>query len=83
MKCKNSGHNDSAFPSPAEINGKEVTGQEGMTIREWFAGQALVGILCNSDLPDLFKKGFAPSKAAEICFMVADAMIAESAKDVK
>jgi hypothetical protein len=48
--------------------------------REYFAGQAIVGLLANSDLSDLFKNGWAPSKAAEICFMVADAMLAESRK---
>lgn len=72
--------NDSAFPSFAELNGKEVVGSDGLTTREYFAGQALIGLMANSDLPDLMKSGWAPNKAAEICFMVADAMLAEAAK---
>lgn len=75
---KTNGANDAAFPSPSEINGKEVVGQEGMTMREWYAGQALAGLMANSDLNDLMKKGFAPAKGAEICFMMADAMLAKA-----
>ena len=51
--------------------------EDGMSLRDYFAGQAVMGILANSDLPDLFAKGFAPHKAAEIAYMVADAMVTE------
>jgi hypothetical protein len=73
---KHTGANDAAFPSVID----EAVA-EGITVREWYASAALVGIMANSDLPDLMKNGWAPSKAAEICFMVADAMLAEAKKD--
>ena len=39
-----------AFPSPpfALPNGMVKPGFEGMTLRDWFAGQALAGILADS-----------------------------------
>lgn len=66
-----------AFPRSASEtpNYGASTEQDGMTLRDWFAGQALMGLMANSDLPDLFKKGFAPHKAAEISYAVADAML--------
>lgn len=77
---KHNSGNDSAFPSFAEIGGKEVVGSDGLTVREWYAGLAMSGLMANSDLADLMKSGWAPSKGAEICFAVADAMIAQARK---
>jgi hypothetical protein len=57
-------HNPSAFPKDA-ISG----GHLGMSLRDWFAGQALAGFLadpnCGSDM-----KG-----TASYCYQVADAML--------
>jgi hypothetical protein len=72
-----------AFPYPAVVSQGEQhwPGHNGMTMREWYAGQALAGLIANSDLADLMKStGLATEKAAEVCFALADAMIAESAK---
>ena len=42
-----SGPNDPAFPTFAEINGKEVVGGDGLTKREYIATHALQGLLTN------------------------------------
>jgi hypothetical protein len=54
---------------------------EGMTLRDYFAASALQGFMSNSDIPDMLKKGFKPDGAAEACYMIADAMIAEREKN--
>lgn len=58
-----------AFPTvfPAEHYG---TGYRGMTLRDYFAGQALAGALAdpNFNMP--------PAQLAELAYMEADAMLA-------
>jgi hypothetical protein len=76
MVCN--GPNEPAFPVPEQVG--EIGPSRGMSMREWYAGQALAGLMANSDLADLMKSGWAPSKGAEICFMVADAMLAQAKK---
>lgn len=66
--------NPRAFPSAA------IDDQFGeMTMRDWFAGQALVGLMSNSvhDHSPLFGDG---NMFARDAFIVADAMLAERAK---
>ena len=67
-----------AFPRPAsndptrgnaEMN---TPSQEGMALRDWFAGQALA----NSKLSD----NFAPTTMARRAYQVADAMLEERRK---
>lgn len=59
---------------------------EGMTLRDWFAGQALAGTMSNAvSIPkyaaDANKQGISMSdQIAEDCYMFADAMIAERDK---
>lgn len=59
-----------AFP----VLSYEYKAHPGMTLRDWFAGMALQGMLGGSapdiDWPD-------PEVAAEKCFAYADAMLAE------
>ena len=38
-----------AFPVPNDAN---TNGQEGMTLRDWFAGQALAGLIAQCNMPD-------------------------------
>lgn len=53
-------------------------GHPGLSHRDYFAAQALGGLLANSDLPDLMRRpGVACAKLAEMCYAIADAMLAE------
>lgn len=58
---------DAAFPTHPE-------GEDGMSVREYFAGQALVGLIRFADSPT---KLDSPA-LAEAAFNIADAMIEES-----
>ena len=63
-----------AFPRPlSKLSPEEVSGeQDGMSLRDWFAGQALAGIAHLYDSPT------APTRddaAAESAYMLADAML--------
>ena len=68
-----------AFPRPAAFSNAERTActeQDGMTLRDWFAGQALasMGIEYTSDT-------FCHSSVAECAYAYADAML--RAREVK
>lgn len=61
---------DSVYP-----NGQIQYGFTGMTLRDWFAGQALAGLLANATL------GSEPAgEIARWSYETADAMLAERAK---
>ena len=63
-----------AFPCHG-INGQVF--QYGMTLRDWFAGQALAGLCGNADHIDALETApEACNGMAEHCFKLADAMIA-------
>ena len=49
----------------------------GLSRREWFAGQALAGIIANSGVAD-------PNAGAvaRLCFKIADAMLVQADKEV-
>jgi hypothetical protein len=73
-----------AFPRPASIGNDYVTGesgvvvdpQMGMSLRDWFAGQAL-GHLLQPVIAAMHQGHPAPSSAdvAKICYQLADAML--------
>jgi hypothetical protein len=52
----------------------------GMTLRDWFAGQALIAVSCRwgGTLGDI--DNAAAQRSAEIAYRIADAMIAERSK---
>jgi hypothetical protein len=60
--------NPSAFPK-----GDTYSMQSGMTLRDWFAGQALAGMMTETD-------GARPEYCARFAFAAADAMLAERTK---
>jgi len=64
-----------AFPQTIEFADKSAIIQPGMTLRDWFAGKALEGMLSG-------ESGFhlVPPNAAELAFEYADAMLKERAK---
>lgn len=70
----------SAFPRQPlwQIDGSQVSlVQEGMTLRDYFAGQALI----NMSHPEVLKVSEVDASCiAEACYEVADAMLAERAK---
>ncbi len=65
----------SAFPVP-EVRDSDgcgiMEGSRGMSLRDWFAGQALAGLIAQEDIAHV--------TAAQHAFAHADAMLAERAK---
>ena len=66
-----------AFPMPA-CQGEHGP-YEGMTLRDWFAGQALNGLVVGTNLEKWSKGTEFPlhNIATRFCYAVADAMIAQ------
>jgi len=60
---------------PAFPRDERYLGHNGMSLRDWFAGQALVGFMAGTAFPSL------PSEVrAKACYSLADAMLIEKAK---
>lgn len=72
-----------AFPTPVNEYEEQNEGWEdypkGMSLRDWFAGQALSGWMSSP----AHKGTFLPADDAKYLYQVADAMIAERARDVE
>jgi hypothetical protein len=68
----------SAFPSVGEGFGNPSYSAPGMTLRDWFAGQALAGMLINYTTQ---KFGVGEQTCAKGAYEFADAMLA--AREVK
>ena len=62
-----------AFPLPEFA---DMEGRRGMTLRQWYAGMALQGVLSDPQSADLSGEA-----VAECCFMNADAMIAHEQQE--
>lgn len=72
--------NPPAFPRTLDSDEVQFcSAQEGMSLRDWFAGQALIGLMTHSahDHCPLFGDG---DPFARDAYIVADAMLAERAK---
>lgn len=76
-----------AFPTRSNVGANDFI--SGMTLRDWFAGQALAGIMANPerwrDIQRLYDKGKmtyddASKSNATKAYSIADAMIAEREK---
>ena len=66
-----------AFPTENEHqSGPSTMHYEGMTLRDWFAGQALAGILTDTS----YDHG-KPEIIAKRSYQMADAMLAERSKE--
>lgn len=62
-----------AFPRPAT---DQLPGQVGMTLRDWFAGQAVAGLVQFADAPTRLQ----PAEMAEAAYRIADALLAQRKK---
>jgi hypothetical protein len=73
-----------AFPLPSEVGIRHFNdpgAYPGLSLRDWFAGKAMQGELsAQSDTAGFYPSSSA-SKLAEMCYAMADAMIAERAKE--
>jgi len=54
--------------------------EAGMTLRDWFAGQALVGIVTAADDIPGFSTEMMEQAMARVAYRLADALLAERAK---
>lgn len=73
-----------AFPHPAGDNLHEkywYSEDDGMTLRDYFAGQALAGLLAHHGSHKLSAHGTDGTCAATVAFEMADAMLAEKDKE--
>lgn len=74
--------NPGAFPfQDVTAQGEPCEPHFGMTLRDWFAGQALAGMLPNEDMP--WSSDHAEIEASTIAnaaYELADAMLAERSK---
>ena len=80
--------NDGGPAYPCHTNplpGKLANAPQGMTLRDWFAGQALQSMNFADAIQEAMKEGVKPTQAGEYiataCFKMADAMLA--AREVK
>jgi hypothetical protein len=65
-------HGGPAFPIQNAQFTEAYGGAPGMTLRDWFAGQALAGYVANTEIHDTN----APTMARD-CYAIADAFLAE------
>ena len=81
-------NNPQAFPTTYKVN-NDVHVVEGMTLLDWFAGQALIGVLSNGDaletiINEARRKGMGSSDAISTgSYELAQAMLEERLKYIK
>lgn len=66
-----------AFPITVQNGNTGFITYKGLTVRDWFAGQALAGLLANTNISCPY------SQAAEEAYRAADAMIAMGKEDAE
>lgn len=67
-----------AFPTLAD-NGHAMN-QDGMTLRDWFAGKSMQGIWSNAAALAQMPKGAEAKSIASVAYEMADAMLEERSK---
>lgn len=71
--------NPPAFPHLAEAHtGDPYYAEGGMTLRDYFAGQAIIGIYSHADSISEFRKNGV--NAAQAAYSIADSMLTERSK---
>jgi len=75
------GDGGAAFPMPSTVEGGQVYdyAHTGMTLRDWFAGQALAGDYANQGS---CAEMYYAENAAKRYYLIADAMLLERKKQV-
>lgn len=76
-------NNPQAFPHLVPHNQEFAYTEIGMTLRDYFAGQALLGFCANTDVTNAVTPEIAANTLATMSYEVADAMLAERAKAVQ
>ena len=66
-----------AFPRSSQCENESTIDAQGMTLRDYFAGQAMIKVL---DGFDYMAAEVQAETRAEYCYQIADAMIAERNK---
>ena len=74
-------HGGAAFPATVPLEDNETAVWTGMSLRDWFAGQALAGMLAESGAPVSWQAEVRLRTAAAIAYQMADAMLAERAAE--
>jgi hypothetical protein len=73
--------NPPAFPSPDSISGNNIVhGFYGMSLRDYFAGQASTALLMNPAYRDCGNEAAVADEVARMAGRVADAQLAEREK---
>lgn len=62
-----------AFPQALSME-EDYPGSSGMSLRDWFAGQALAGVLANLSQMDKVARNDIARQARD-CYLMADAML--------
>ena len=70
----------SAFPTVEANYHNENVRSEGLSIRDYFAGKAMQGMLCNGFAPAMGQEDYEDFDYAKIAYKMADAMLAERSK---
>ena len=71
---------DGGTAFPVTVSNDSAWSQLGMSLRDWFAGQALAGLLAKNTEGG-FSKSDGVQRAVMFAFEYADAMLAERAND--
>lgn len=69
-----------AFPTIDLVEGTTIDAKSGMTLRDYFAGQALTSFQRNHEVEQYHGDAGNTSIIAEKCYAIADAMIRERTK---
>lgn len=74
-------HGGPAFPTDVIIGNVGTRGHPGMTLRQWYAGEALKGILAAEPIRRDDNCDMDIARAIAISFKIAEGMVAEGGKN--
>lgn len=65
---------------PLAVNKTDHRYTHGMSLRDWFAGQALAGLLANPEIDNIDENASLEDSLANAAYITADAMLKERDK---